>query len=106
MSDSPQPESGKLRCTLGPVMLWGLGVGYVISGEYFGWNCGLREGGTWWMLIGAKGLFNREAWNHFHEKAKEAHTRTLLNAKLIAEVEHQQSLKNRFGINTPQGLSR
>jgi ethanolamine permease len=32
--------------TLGPVMLWGLGVGYVISGMYFGWNLGLPEGGT------------------------------------------------------------
>lgn len=31
-------------------MLWGLGVGYVISGEYFGWNLGLVEGGTYGML--------------------------------------------------------
>jgi ethanolamine permease len=35
-----------LQRTLGPVMLWGLGVGYVISGMYFGWNLGLAEGGT------------------------------------------------------------
>src|SRR5687768_11848457 len=27
-------------------MLWGLGVGYVISGNYFGWNLGLELGGT------------------------------------------------------------
>jgi ethanolamine permease len=27
-------------------MLWGLGVGYVISGNYFGWNLGLERGGT------------------------------------------------------------
>lgn len=27
-------------------MLWGLGVGYVISGMYFGWNIGLEKGGT------------------------------------------------------------
>lgn len=27
-------------------MLWGLGVGYVISGMYFGWNLGLAQGGT------------------------------------------------------------
>jgi ethanolamine permease len=27
-------------------MLWGLGVGYVISGNYFGWNLGLAQGGT------------------------------------------------------------
>ena len=51
MTDSPQQESGKLRRTLGPVMLWGLGVGYVISGEYFGWNLGLPLGGTWGMLV-------------------------------------------------------
>jgi ethanolamine permease len=31
-------------------MLWGLGVGYVISGEYFGWNLGLPAGGTGGML--------------------------------------------------------
>lgn len=35
-----------LKRTLGPFMLWGLGVGYVISGMYFGWNLGLPEGGT------------------------------------------------------------
>lgn len=27
-------------------MVWGLGVGYVISGNYFGWNLGLQAGGT------------------------------------------------------------
>ncbi len=32
-------------------MLWGLGVGYVISGEYFGWNLGLPLGGSYGMLI-------------------------------------------------------
>ena len=32
-------------------MLWGLGVGYVISGMYFGWNLGLAEGGTLGMAI-------------------------------------------------------
>lgn len=41
---------GHLKRTLGPVMLWGLGVGYVISGEYFGWNLGLPLGGTYGML--------------------------------------------------------
>lgn len=35
-----------LKKTLGPLMLWGLGVGYVISGMYFGWNLGLEKGGT------------------------------------------------------------
>ncbi|KYP16235.1 MAG: ethanolamine permease [Flavihumibacter sp. CACIAM 22H1] len=32
-------------------MLWGLGVGYVISGMYFGWNLGLPEGGTLGMAL-------------------------------------------------------
>ena len=40
-----------LKRTLGPVMLWGLGVGYVISGMYFGWNLGLAEGGTLGLAI-------------------------------------------------------
>lgn len=35
-----------LQKTLTPIMLWGLGVGYVISGMYFGWNIGLDKGGT------------------------------------------------------------
>jgi ethanolamine permease len=32
-------------------MLWGLGVGYVISGNYFGWNLGLEQGGTLGLAI-------------------------------------------------------
>ena len=32
------------------MMMWGLGVGYVISGMYFGWNLGLPEGGPYGML--------------------------------------------------------
>lgn len=39
-------EKEQLKRTLGPLMLWGLGVGYVISGMYFGWNLGLEQGGT------------------------------------------------------------
>jgi ethanolamine permease len=44
-----------LQRTLGPVLIWGLGVGYVISGAYFGWNLGLPEGGPYGMLV-ATGL--------------------------------------------------
>jgi ethanolamine permease len=40
---SGHPE---LKKTMGPVMLWGVGVGLVISGMYFGWNLGLEKGGT------------------------------------------------------------
>lgn len=43
-------SEGHLKKTLTPVMLWGLGVGYVISGMYFGWNLGLKEGGSAGML--------------------------------------------------------
>lgn len=32
-------------------MVWGLGVGYVISGNYFGWNLGLQQGGTIGLAI-------------------------------------------------------
>ena len=40
-----------LKKVLSPLMLWGLGVGYVISGMYFGWNLGLKEGGTLGLAI-------------------------------------------------------
>src|SRR5262245_61702361 len=33
------------------MLLWALGVGYVISGDYFGWNFGLRAGGLGGMAI-------------------------------------------------------
>lgn len=44
-------DSTQLNRTLGPLMLWGLGVGYVISGMYFGWNLGLPQGGTLGLAI-------------------------------------------------------
>lgn len=44
-------EQEALKKTLGPWMIWGLGVGYVISGMYFGWNLGLIEGGPYGLLI-------------------------------------------------------
>jgi ethanolamine permease len=37
-------------------MIWGLGVGYVISGAYFGWNLGLPEGGPYGMLVATAGV--------------------------------------------------
>lgn len=40
-----------LKKTLTPLSLWGLGVGYVISGMYFGWNLGLEQGGTGGLAI-------------------------------------------------------
>lgn len=50
MSSPPEKE---LKRTLTPTMLWGLGVGYVISGMYFGWNLGLEQGGTLGLAIAA-----------------------------------------------------
>ncbi len=44
-------SSETLDRTLGPLMLWGLGVGYVISGMYFGWNLGLEKGGTLGLAV-------------------------------------------------------
>src|SRR6188472_820961 len=55
MTEEPVAENTDtavhLKRTLGPLMLWGLGVGYVISGMYFGWNLGLPEGGTLGLAI-------------------------------------------------------
>ncbi|MEO8763644.1 MAG: ethanolamine permease [Ginsengibacter sp.] len=51
MSVLPIPPANELKRTLTPIMLWGLGVGYVISGMYFGWNLGLEQGGTLGLAI-------------------------------------------------------
>lgn len=40
-----------LKRVLKPVHLWAIGVGLVISGEYFGWNYGWGVSGTIGMLI-------------------------------------------------------
>jgi ethanolamine permease len=52
----PSHAPPQLSRTLGPFMLWGLGVGYVISGMYFGWNLGLAEGGTKGLAIATSGI--------------------------------------------------
>lgn len=44
-------SSSQLRRTLGPIAVWGMGVGYVISGMYFGWNLGLPQSGPYGMLV-------------------------------------------------------
>lgn len=44
-------ENLELKKVLTPIHLWGLGVGIVISGSYFGWNYGLAESGFVGMLI-------------------------------------------------------
>src|ERR1700752_493151 len=51
MSQRPSEHTPQLSRSLGPLMLWGMGVGYVISGMYFGWNLGLAAGGTYRLAI-------------------------------------------------------
>src|SRR5881409_1432160 len=40
-----------LKKPMGVLHIWALGVGVVITGEYFGWNQGLKEGGPIGMLV-------------------------------------------------------
>jgi ethanolamine permease len=40
-----------LKKPLGVLHIWALGVGVVITGAYFGWNQGLKEGGPIGMLL-------------------------------------------------------
>jgi ethanolamine permease len=41
----------KLEASLGTLHLWGLAVGLVISGEYFGWSYGWQSAGTLGFLV-------------------------------------------------------
>ncbi|WP_374475596.1 ethanolamine permease [Zoogloea sp.] len=50
MSASKQPAHG-LSATLGTWQLWGIAVGLVISGEYFGWSFGWASAGTLGFLV-------------------------------------------------------
>src|SRR5204863_4518728 len=40
-----------LKKPMGVLHIWALGVGVVITGEYFGWNQGLKAGGPIGMLL-------------------------------------------------------
>lgn len=44
-------EAGGLRPRLGAWQLWGIAVGLVISGEYFGWSYGWATAGTLGFLV-------------------------------------------------------
>lgn len=44
-------EQRSLRKSAGWILLWVLGVGAVISGDYFGWNLGLGVGGFWGLAV-------------------------------------------------------
>ncbi len=41
----------RLKGKAGWFLLWGLGVGAVISGDFYGWNYGLIAGGFWGLAI-------------------------------------------------------
>ncbi|MEN9252668.1 MAG: amino acid permease [Thermostichales cyanobacterium BF4_bins_65] len=49
--DSEYLAKRKLRRGAGWLLLWALGVGAVISGDFFGWNFGLAAGGFWGLAI-------------------------------------------------------
>jgi ethanolamine permease len=49
--DDAAPPPGALKRTLGTVHLWGLAVGLVISGEYFGWSYGWGVSGPLGFLL-------------------------------------------------------
>ncbi|HEY1764175.1 MAG TPA: ethanolamine permease [Opitutaceae bacterium] len=51
MNPSPDPHGQGLRKTLSTLQLWGIAVGLVISGEYFGWNYGWGHAGTYGFAI-------------------------------------------------------
>ena len=43
--------TNRLKPTLGTLHLWGIAVGLVISGEYFGWSYGWAVAGTLGFLV-------------------------------------------------------
>ncbi|PZV10650.1 MAG: ethanolamine permease [Leptolyngbya sp.] len=49
--DDAYLEKRQLRRSAGWILLWALGVGAVISGEFSGWNLGLAAGGFWGLAI-------------------------------------------------------
>jgi ethanolamine permease len=44
-------EKGGLRQSLGSLRLWGIAVGLVISGDYFGWSFGWAQAGTLGFVV-------------------------------------------------------
>jgi ethanolamine permease len=46
-------EKRRLQGSSNSLLLWGLGVGAVISGDFYGWNYGLPKGGFWGLAIAA-----------------------------------------------------
>ncbi|MET3493493.1 ethanolamine permease [Variovorax boronicumulans] len=50
-ASSAPSGTGHLKKVLGPLQLWGIAVGLVISGEYFGWSYGWNTAGTLGFLV-------------------------------------------------------
>ena len=50
---APPREGLRLSKVLGPIHIWGLGVGIVLVGEYMGWNFAVGKGGMFGALIAA-----------------------------------------------------
>src|SRR5712672_4178472 len=48
---SSPPQQLNLLKVLGPVHVWGLGVGIVLVGEFMGWNYGVGKGGAFGALV-------------------------------------------------------
>lgn len=44
-------KNRKLRKSAGWILLWALGVGAVISGDFYGWHFGLAVSGFWGLAI-------------------------------------------------------
>jgi ethanolamine permease len=50
---APPREGLSLSKVLGPLHIWGLGVGIVLVGEYMGWNFAVEKGGMFGALLAA-----------------------------------------------------
>ena len=48
---APTGQEAHLSRVLGPLHLWALAVGLVISGNYFGWSYGMESGGPVGLMI-------------------------------------------------------
>ena len=53
MATAAKPISEKINLlrVLGPIHVWGLGVGIVLVGEFSGWNFAVGKGGALAVLI-------------------------------------------------------
>lgn len=49
-------EKRQLKPSAGWILLWAMGVGAVISGDFFGWNLGLAKSGFGGLLVATADL--------------------------------------------------